>query len=201
MHFTGDIEDTCPISFAPVREIANPVGFESKHAFECDDVVLWITQHKPCNPITTLPVEGNVADVLHPLIVDGNDAHVSETCFKLSQAGRVLPKKATRICQNIGGVCANLLLLIVMVYVLQTSPLVFLMVGASFSHLAYSTWKTYPVDGTLLVAWFFSAGMDVSVIATLVKPDLDLVYRTVFAHGCVLCMRVLIDVRQLMQTQ
>jgi hypothetical protein len=197
MQFTGDIEDTCPISFAPVSEIANPVGFESTHAFECDDVVLWITQHKGCNPITALPVEGRVADVLHPLIVNGDDAHVSDTCIKLSQAGLILPNKSTRICQNIWGVCANLLLLIVAVYVLRASFLVFFMVGASFSHLAYNTRKTYPRDGMILIAWFFYTVLDVCAIATLVKPEL--VYGAVFAQGCVLCIRIFIDIRQLTQ--
>ena len=198
MQFTGDIEDVCPISFAPVREIANPVGFESDHAFECDDIVLWITQHKACNPVTTLPIEGKVADVLHPLIVDGDDTHVNETCIKLSQAGNIKPKKSTRIYQNIWGVCANLMLLIVVVYVLRASYLMFFVVSASYTHLTYSTCKTYPRDGKYLMAWFFSTFLDVCVIATLVKPELKLVYRVVFSHGCVLCIRCFIDVRQLM---
>ena len=90
MLFTGDIEDRCPISFVQARDIENPVGFDEKHAFECDDLVEWLTQHKPSNPMTTKTVRGKVADILRPLIVAGDGAHVEETWGKLMEAGDVL---------------------------------------------------------------------------------------------------------------
>ena len=92
MQFLGDADDVCPISFVPVRELAHPVGFDAHRAFECDSVTEWITQHRPTNPVTTLPVVGGprVVDVLFPLVVEGNDAHVGATRIKLSDAGRVL---------------------------------------------------------------------------------------------------------------
>ena len=40
MNFSGDIsEDVCVISFLPVVELEHPVGFDSRHAFECECIV------------------------------------------------------------------------------------------------------------------------------------------------------------------
>ena len=90
-HFKGDIEnDRCPISLRFIRELSNPVGFDAKHAFECDDLVLWLTQVRATNPMTSQRVRGDkVADVVRPMVVDGNNAHVKETRKKLILAGFV----------------------------------------------------------------------------------------------------------------
>jgi len=80
----------CPISFAQAVELQNPVGFNSKHAFDCDMLVNWLTRHHPTNPITAADVQGKISDILTPLIVNGNDMHVTLTQSKLDKAGYAL---------------------------------------------------------------------------------------------------------------
>lgn len=92
MQSLGDLDDVCSITFLPVREIAHPVRLDAHRAFECDSITEWITKHSPTNPVTLLPsiLDGRVVDVLHPLIVEGNYAHVDETRIKLCHAGNVM---------------------------------------------------------------------------------------------------------------
>ena len=90
MLFTGDNEDRCPISFARATDIQNPVGFNSKHAFECNMLVYWLTRRNPVNPITAGTVHGKISDILHPLIVEGDLAHVNTTQGMLDGAGYAL---------------------------------------------------------------------------------------------------------------
>ena len=86
MQFSGDLNDVCPISFVPVAELEHPVGFDARHAFECECIVEWLTKHKSTNPITGENI-GSVpmASVLHPLIV-GECDRVAETAKILSNA-------------------------------------------------------------------------------------------------------------------
>ena len=72
--YTGDIKNNvCPISFIPVKDLEHPVGFDTEHAFECECIVRWLTQHRCINPVTGKvlgPVP--VASVLRPLVIGGN---------------------------------------------------------------------------------------------------------------------------------
>ena len=198
MQFLGDADDVCPISFVPVRELAHPVGFDAHRAFDCDCVTEWITQHRPTNPVTTLPVGGpRVVDVLFPLVVEGDDAHVGATRIKLSDAGRVLLDKKERLRSALGPLVAHLLLFSLAAYALGPSyPYVMLpAVAASWVLLAYQTRATYPRDGKhillLLFLWFGSLMM---LIGTIYPVNFS---RSVpIAHGLVLSLRVLLDVHQ-----
>ena len=197
MQFTGDVNDVCPISYTPVRDIMNPVGFDANHAFECDSVVLWVKQHRACNPITTLPVEGRVVDVLFPLIVDGDNAHVNATQIKLSQAGDVMPSKYVRIRRGLWGLYANMLLFLVAVYVLKSSDYIMAcVVGASFAHVAYSTRKTYPRDGMQVVFSLVSIMVDILAITNMIT-QIDFGMKLALAQCIVLCVRLFIDTRQM----
>jgi hypothetical protein len=89
MLYTGDSTERCPISFLRVKDIENPVGFDGGQAYECDHLIEWLTRYRHTNPITSQRVEGRLIDILHPLIVEGNDAHVSETLVKLGRAGTI----------------------------------------------------------------------------------------------------------------
>jgi hypothetical protein len=90
MIFTGDRLDKCAISFTPVDEIEQPVGFDSAHAFECECIVEWLTTHRSSNPMTgeSIPPATPVASILRPLIIrEGLDAHVVETQAALDRSG------------------------------------------------------------------------------------------------------------------
>ena len=203
MQFLGDADDVCPISFVPVRELAHPVGFDAHRAFECDSVTEWITQHRPTNPVTTLPVVGGprVVDVLFPLVVEGNDAHVGATRIKLSDAGRVLLlDKKERLRRALGPLVAHLLLFSLAAYALGPSyPYVMLLaVAASWVLLAYQTHATYPRDGKhillLLLLWFGSLML---LIGSIYSSSVSCFGRIVpIAHSLVLSLRVLLDVHQ-----
>jgi hypothetical protein len=57
MKYTGDRDDVCAISLIPVAQLKHPVGFEPNHAFDCESIVEWITQHRNINPITGDKIE------------------------------------------------------------------------------------------------------------------------------------------------
>ena len=88
MLYSGDLTDVCAISFTPVCEIEQPVGFESGHAYECECIVEWLTTQRSSNPMTGECIEPGtaVATVLHPLIIRG-DEHVPCTQAALDRAG------------------------------------------------------------------------------------------------------------------
>ena len=94
MLFTGDSDDRCPISFARATDIKHPVGFNSKNAFECSMLVYWLTHRNPINPITAETVHGKISDILRPLIVEGEHAHVNTTQGMLDGAGYALAEPA-----------------------------------------------------------------------------------------------------------
>ena len=86
MLYTGDPSDVCAITFVPVGELERPVGFDSTHAFECTSIVEWLTRHKGTNPMTCQDYTGKpMADILHPLIVNGDAGHVATTSKLLSR--------------------------------------------------------------------------------------------------------------------
>ena len=91
MLYTGDTSDRCAISFTPVCDIEQPVGFESMHAYECECIVEWITKRSSSNPITGEPIPPStpVSEVLRPLVVQG-DAHVASTQATLERAGKTI---------------------------------------------------------------------------------------------------------------
>ena len=88
MLYTGDRSDTCAISFAPLSDIEQPVGFDSAHAFECECIVEWLTKHRSSNPMTgeCIPPRTPIASLLRPLIVI-EGVHVPKTQEILDRAG------------------------------------------------------------------------------------------------------------------
>ena len=97
MQYLGDLDDMCVISFLPVSELERPVGFDARKAFECESVVHWLTKHRATHPITGQEIKPqSVASVLHPLILNGRDAHVAGTKEILRRAGRVIDDSEAR---------------------------------------------------------------------------------------------------------
>lgn len=91
MQYSGDIHDICCISLTPVCELEHPVGFDSQHAFECDDIVLWITQCQNTNPLTLEHLEPtHVTNLLRPLIINNVTEHIAKTQTILNEAGWVI---------------------------------------------------------------------------------------------------------------
>ena len=88
MLYTGDRSDTCAISFAPLSDIEQPVGFDSAHAFECECIVEWLAKHRSSNPMTgeRIPPRTPIASLLRPLIVI-EGIHVAQTQEILDRAG------------------------------------------------------------------------------------------------------------------
>ena len=195
MKFLGDPDDVCPISFLPVREIAHPVGFDAHRAFDCDSVTEWITKHRATHPVTTLPVDGRrVVDVLFPLVIEGDGAHVGETRIKLSEAGLIILGKRARLRLAFWPLVVHLLLFSLAAYALGRSYLTLLAVGGSWAHLAYQTRKTYPRDGGQLLLSFVSIWLNMHLIGGMCSVDFSL--SAAVAHGLVLCLRLVIDFMQ-----
>lgn len=199
MEFTGDLDDVCPISYTPVRSLEHPVGFDAGHAYDCDSAVTWITKHRPCDPMTSMPLVGiRVEDVLHPLIIQGEAAHLDATRARLQQAGALMLDKPTRIRRAAPALYVNMLLLLLSAVTMQPHPGVLIAATAlSFVHLAFQTCQTYIVDGKMLVCSFVSLLIDVICIVSTV-PKTSFALRFMFAQAAVLSVRLLIDTRQLM---
>ena len=91
MLYTGSVSDRCAITFADVKELHNPVGFNSSHAFECDNLLRWLRMGKMTNPITAEAIasESLAIEVLSPLVIDGDRTHLETTREKLRRAGRL----------------------------------------------------------------------------------------------------------------
>jgi len=90
MIYTGDLNDVCAISFTPITQIKRPVGLDTRHAFECDSIVEWLTNFRCIDPVTSRvlgPVP--IVSVLHPLIIEKyTDTNELETTIEiLTQAG------------------------------------------------------------------------------------------------------------------
>ena len=97
MHFTGEADDLCVISFLPVTELERPVGFDGRHAFECESIVDWLQNYRASHPVTGQVIQRQpLSSALHPLIVNGNDSHVSETLDLLLRAGWVIDDSEAR---------------------------------------------------------------------------------------------------------
>ena len=201
MQVLGDADDVYPNSFVPVCELAHPVGFDAHRAFDCDSVTEWITQHRPTNPVTTLPVGGpRVVDVLFPLVVEGDGAHVGASCratrIKPSDAGRVLLGKKERLRRALGPLVAHLLLFSLATYALGPCPYFMLpVVGASWVLLPDT--RDIPARReahTAAAKLFLSFWSHMLLIGTIYSVSFG---RSVpIAHGLVLSLRVLLDVHQ-----
>ena len=90
MLYTGDSSDVCAISFTPLSDIEQPVGFDSAHAFECECIVDWLTKHRSSNPMTgeCIPPQTPIASLLRPLIIiEGDNARIAKTQAVLDGAG------------------------------------------------------------------------------------------------------------------
>ena len=93
MLYTGSVSDRCAITFTDVKELHNPVGFNSSHAFECDNLLRWLRMGKMTNPITAEAIasESLAIEVLSPLVINGDrrlcinlkDVMPARVCFKL----------------------------------------------------------------------------------------------------------------------
>jgi hypothetical protein len=151
MLYTGDAADFCPISFAPVCDLEQPVGFDAGHAFECECIVEWLTLHRSTNPLTGKDFSGALlADILHPLIVCGNNEHVPETLLVLSNAGRAIGHAkcdAGRLVRKMG---VNMLLLAYVILSILHMPTTFSFLGI-FLQFACIMWQ-HPVNGKRIIA-------------------------------------------------
>jgi hypothetical protein len=95
MEFLGDVDDRCVISFLPVADLQRPVGFDGRHAFECECIVDWLCNYRATHPVTGQAIPKQpLSSVLHPLVVNGNDAHVSETQCVLLRSGWTIDSEA-----------------------------------------------------------------------------------------------------------
>jgi hypothetical protein len=207
MQFTGDIEDRCPISFSTIRDIENPVGFDDKHAFECGDLVEWLTQHKPTNPMTSASVHGLVADILHPLIVEGDDSHVDETRLKLDRAGCVLSLDRSDVRDAAVFIRINMIVFAVVVYFLSLHKLhlgsVFA-VGCSFAHLLNQTCKVYPVHGKLIMLNFLmvsACALAIVEVSGICSPGTHWTTKVAIPQGVMLVARLMLDTDQVMRAE
>ena len=68
-------------------EIENPVGFDSRYAYECDNLIEWL-RIMPRNPITSeyFARDARFVDILQALVVDNNDTHMQATQIRLTRA-------------------------------------------------------------------------------------------------------------------
>ncbi len=98
MLFTGSSDDRCVISFLPVTELERPVGFDGRHAFECELVVNWLTRFRNTHPITGRLIKPHmpVSQVLHALVIDGRRDHLTETQQMLARSGLVIDSEEAR---------------------------------------------------------------------------------------------------------
>jgi hypothetical protein len=97
--YTGDPSDVCAISFTPFSDIAHPVGFDTKHAFECEYIVNWLTIGRCTNPITGEilgPVP--ISSLLHPLVVGEclDSSSMEHTIKILEDAGNAIDSESLR---------------------------------------------------------------------------------------------------------
>ena len=97
MLYSGDIADVCAISFTPVRQIERPVGFDARHAFECQSIVEWLTKCRCINPVTSQvlgPVP--ISSVLHPLIIEQctDSSELEQTLRILTTAGNAIDSES-----------------------------------------------------------------------------------------------------------
>ncbi len=148
MLFTGELSDLCPISFAPADSLERPVGFNAAHAFECECIVEWLTRHRSTNPITGMEFGSvPVADVVHPLVVDGRCEHVAETQQMLLSAGWVIGSRhRSRAATKFG--CDVLLFILMVTHAVSDGLILFF--------LATSLLVQYPVCGRLIIGIYMT---------------------------------------------
>jgi len=102
MEFIGDVDDRCVITFLPVAELQRPVGFDGRHAFECESIVDWLRNHRAAHPVTGQMIQKQpISSILHPLVVNGDDAHVSETQCVLLQSGWTIDLEASPVEERV----------------------------------------------------------------------------------------------------
>ena len=197
VEYTGNLDDVCPISFTPVNEILHPVGFDAKHAFECDMIVMWLTKHKARNPFTSLEVNGPVASVLHPLIIAGDDSHVQETTGMLQRAGYIGAKRHERIRRSMYWNMGNMVMFFCAV-ASGSALIIYMAISFLLAHLLYQTRKTYPRDGMQVIAMCLNIALDLLVITGIQKESslLNLTTRLEIAYFGLLSTRLLLDIRQ-----
>jgi hypothetical protein len=167
--------DVCPISLTPPGELKNPVGFDARRAYECDDLLHWLKQ-SPRHPLTMAPVQGRLVDLVHPLVVDGDAAHVPETQRKLRAAGAVWGKVTG------GAVLANMLFFS-LALVCGCKAWHPWFAAISCAHLAQQTLVAYPVHGRAILFNLLCIGVGMLLISG--SP--------VYAQGAMLIVRLSMD--------
>jgi hypothetical protein len=176
--FIGSLDgeqDVCPISLTPPDDLANPVGFDAKRAYECDDLLHWLKQSSR-HPLTMAPVHGRFVDILHPLVVNGNAEHVPETRCKLEAAGAVWGKVMD------GAVRANMLVFaLVLACCFKTWHIV--AAALSCAHLSHQTLVAYPVYGRAILLQLMCVGLYILLLSG--SP--------VHAQGAMLIVRLSLD--------
>jgi hypothetical protein len=174
-HSDDDEQDVCPISLTPSSELSNPVGFDSKKAYECDDLLYWLKQSSK-HPLTMAPVHGRFVDFLHPLVINGNTEHVPQTLRKLQDAGAVWGKVMD------GEVIANMLLysmaLIFWIKIWHNTA-----AALSWAHLSHQTLVAYPGHGRAILLQLVGVGLGMLLVSG----------SFVQAQGAMLIVRLSID--------
>jgi len=77
--YTGDTDQTCPITLAPLSELCHPVAFrrDPRVPFECEALILWLKLRK-VNPLTNERVKWfwTPLEAFGPLDCVGDKAYV-----------------------------------------------------------------------------------------------------------------------------
>ena len=158
MEYIGDADTSmCVISFLPVSQLERPVGFDSRHAFECEYVVRWLTRFQGTHPVTGQMIQQgtSISSVLHPLIVNGRREHVAGTEHLLKRAGAVMtrvvqepvPARTKFTWDAIFGLIGS----IVELYYQVQLPISFDSIAVIL--IAYLFISHYPVHGCLIVIY------------------------------------------------
>ena len=153
--YTGDPCDLCAITFASAGELARPVGFDARHAFECEDIVEWLTRHRKTNPRTgkdygSLPVHR----ILHPLVVNGRAEHVASTQWILNWVESADRKDAMlRVANKVGCDMALFLLVVYCRAFAHAWPFQACLVTLC-TVISGIQWQ-YPARGSMVVAVYF----------------------------------------------
>jgi hypothetical protein len=208
MRYSGDRDDVCAITFAPVSELDRPVGFDTAHAFECESIVEWITKRRNTNPMTgqTVP-NAAVASLLHPLIVDENAEHVVETQIILNRAGWVVVSERDKIFRAMTVLRVHMIIYSILTYMLalrlkNVPSDSYIMAGSvftiavSFVQLMHQTCQVYPVHGKLIVSHCCVIGA-ISIIMIealgLCAPGTLMITKLFVLHMMMLAARLMFD--------
>jgi hypothetical protein len=202
MLYSGDMNDVCAITCTPVKELNRPVGFDTAHAFECEAIVEWITNHRSTNPVTGQNVPKTaVACLLHPLIVDEENAeHIVETQIMLNSSGWVTGSEKAVICSAMSVMRTHVILFSIFAYVFSLSQLkdalgyIIYIIVLSYFQLMHQTYQVYPVNGKWIMCNLCVVGL---IVFTMIEPlglsSTSTMDKFFVSHGAMLVARLLFD--------